>query len=68
MTYNHKRDMYFWLNNLNCFVVQSDMLKIVFNGYIYSSVDRSRDDFDYNYVAKRGLMIDLKLKLEELFK
>lgn len=64
--YNHKRDMFFWLNNTNCFAVLNDMLKIEFNGYRYSSVDRSSDDYDY--LAKRGIMIDLKLKLEELFK
>lgn len=64
--YNNKRNMYFWLNNTNCFAVQGDMLKIEFNGYRYSSVDRSSDDYDY--LAKRGIMIDLKLKLKELFK
>ena len=64
--YNHKRNMFFWLNNTNCFAVQGDELKIEFNGYRYSSVDRSSDNYDY--WAKRGIMIDLKLKLEELFK
>ena len=64
--YNHKRNMFFWLNNTNCFKVQSDRLIIEFNGYSYSSVDRSSDNYDY--WAKRGIMIDLKLKLEELFK
>lgn len=64
--YNHKRNMYFWLNNTNVFAVQGDMLKIEFNGYRYSSVDRSSDDYDY--LAKRGIMIDLKLKLKKLFK
>lgn len=64
--YNHKKYMFFWLNNTNCFAVQGDALEIVFNGYRYSSVDSSSDDYDY--LAKRGIMIDLKLKLEELFK
>ena len=64
--YNHKRNMFFWLNNTNCFAVQGNELKIEFNGYRYSSVDRSSDNYDY--WAKRGIMIDLKLKLEELFK
>ena len=64
--YNHKRNMFFWLNNTNCFAVQGDELKIEFNGYRYSSVDRSSDNYDY--WAKRGIMMDLKLKLEELFK
>lgn len=64
--YNHKRSMFFWLNNTNFFAVKSDLLKIEFNGYRYSSVDRKSDDHDY--LAKRGIMIDLKLKLEELFK
>lgn len=70
--YNHKGDMYFWLNNTNCFTVQSDRLIIKFNGYSYSSVDISIDDYDYlndhDYLVKRWFMIDLKLKLEELFK
>lgn len=64
--YNHKRNMFFWLNNTNCFAVQGNELKIEFNGYRYSSVDRSSDNYDY--WAKRGIMMDLKLKLEELFK
>ena len=64
--YNHKRNMFFWLNNTNCFSAQGDELKIEFNGYRYSSVDISSDNYDY--WAKRGIMIDLKLKLEELFK
>lgn len=64
--YNHKMNMFFWLNNTNCFAVQGDELKIEFNGYRYSNVDRSSDNYDY--WAKRGIMIDLKLKLEELFK
>lgn len=64
--YNNKRNMFFWINNTNCFAVQGDELKIEFNGYSYSSVYRSSDNYDY--WAKRGIMIDLKLKLEELFK
>lgn len=64
--YDNQNDMFFWLNNKNCFAVLNDMLKIEFNGYTYSSVDSSSDDYDY--LAKRGIMIDLKLKLEELFK
>lgn len=64
--YNHNRDMVFWLNDTNYFTVQGDLLKIVFNGYRYSSVDKYSDDYDY--LAKCGIMIDLKLKLKELFK
>lgn len=64
--YNHQKDMFFWLNNTNCFAVQGNALEIKFNGYRYSSVDSSSDDYDY--WAKQGIMIDLKLKLEELFK
>ncbi len=66
--YNNKRIVFFWLNHTSCFAVQGDMLKIEFNGYRYSSAYRSSDDYDYDYLAKRGIMIDLKLKLEELFK
>lgn len=70
--YNHKRNMFFWINNTNCFAVQDDELKIEFNGYSYSSVDISINDYDYlndyGYLGKRWIMIDLKLKLEELFK
>ena len=64
--YNHQKDMFFWLNNTNCFAVQGDALKIEFNGYRYFNVDGNSDYYDY--LAKRGIMIDLKLKLEELFK
>lgn len=64
--YNDIRNMLFWLNSTNCFAVQNDMLKIEFNGYSYSIADRYSDDHDY--LAKCGVMIDLKLKLKELFK
>ena len=64
--------MAFWLNNKNYFVDLGDRLIIEFNGYSYSSVDISSDDYDYlndhDYLVKRWIMIDLKLKLEELFK
>lgn len=70
--YNDIRNMLFWLNSTNCFAVQNDMLKIEFNGYSYSSVGISIDDYDYlnhyDYLVKRRIMIDLQLKLEELFK
>lgn len=70
--YNHEKYMFFWLNNTNCFADQGDALEIVFNGYRYSSVDISIDDYDYlndyDYLVKRWIMMDLKLKLEELFK
>lgn len=64
--YNHRRYMYFWLDNTNCFAVQNNRLILEFNGYRYSIVDRYSDDYDY--LAKCGVMIDLKLKLKELFK
>ena len=64
--YTHDMKMAFWLNDTNYFVDLGDRLIIEFNGYSYSSVDISNDDYDY--WAKRGVMIDLKLKLEELFK
>ena len=64
--YNNKRTVFFWLNHTSCFAVQGDMLRIEVDGYGYLSVDGSSDDYDY--LAKRGIMIDLKLKLEELFK
>ena len=64
--YTHDRKMAFWLNDKNYFVDLGDRLIIEFNGYSYSSVYRSSDNYDY--WAKRGIMIDLKLKLEELFK
>lgn len=64
--YNHNRNMFFLLDDTNYFAVQSDRLIIGFNGYRYSSVDRNSDDYDY--LAKRGIMIDLKLKLKKLFK
>lgn len=64
--------MAFWLNKTNYFVDLGDRLIIEFNGYTYSSVDISSDDYDYlndyDYLVKRWIMIDLKLKLEELFK
>ena len=70
--YTHYRKMAFWLNATNCFVDLGDRLIIEFNGYSYSSVDISSDDYDYlndcDYLVKRRIMIDLKLKLEELFK
>ena len=70
--YTHDRKMAFWLNNKNYFVDLGNRLIIEFNGYSYSSVDISSDDYDYlndhDYLVKRGIMIDLKLKLEELFK
>ena len=70
--YTHDRKMAFWLNDTNYFVDLGDRLIIEFNGYSYSSVDISSDDYDYlndcDYLVKRGIMIDLKLKLEELFK
>ena len=62
--YNHKRNMFFWINNENYFADRGDGLIIEFNGYRYSSVDISNDD----YLVKRWIMIHLKLKLEELFK
>ena len=58
--YYHNRDMVFLLNDENYFAVRGDRLIIEFNGYRCSSVDISSDDYDY--------LIDLKLKLEELFK
>lgn len=64
--YNDIRNMFFWLNPTNCFVVQGDRLILEFNDYRYSTVDRYSDDHDY--LAKCGVMIDLKLKLKELFK
>lgn len=64
--YNHQKDMFFWLNNTNCFAVQGNALKIEFNGYRYFDLGDNVGD-DYDYWAKQGIMIDLKLKLEELF-
>lgn len=64
--YNDNRDMFFWLNSTNCFVVRGDLLILEFNGYRYSSAYRCSDGYDY--LAKCGVMTDLKLKLKELFK
>lgn len=70
--YNNKRDMFFWINHENYFADRGDRLIIEFNGYSYSSVDISSDDYDYlndcDYLVKHWIMMDLKLKLEELFK
>lgn len=68
----NKSNMFFWINHEDYFADLGDRLIIEFNGYRYSSVDISSDDYDYlndyDYLVKRWIMIDLKLKLEELFK